>query len=185
MPTWKREEATRRNAVAPDEGDPRDGRGDDREEAHGASGRADARARRGRDGWRAAEPREDPGAPEEHRSYPDDHARGRVGGKRPGPGESRSREGHSVRRGDVMVNLRKHELIGLRVEVVDASDPSQEHVRGRVVDETRNMLVVDVQGEEKRIPKHGSRFRFDVPGGFEVDGDEIRFRPEDRVKKAR
>jgi RNase P/RNase MRP subunit p29 len=47
------------------------------------------------------------------------------------------------------------------------------------------MLVVDVQGEEKRIPKHGSRFRFDVPGGFEVDGDEIRFRPEDRVKKAR
>jgi len=49
-----------------------------------------------------------------------------------------------------MANLRKHELIGLRVEVVDASDPSQEHVRGRVVDETRNMLVVDVQGEEKR-----------------------------------
>src|SRR2546426_1069927 len=87
--------------------------------------------------------------------------------------------------GDVMANLRKHELIGLRVEVVDATDPSQEHVRGRVVDETRNMLVVDVQGEEKRIPKHGSRFRFDVPGGFEVDGDEIRFRPEDRVKKAR
>jgi len=84
-----------------------------------------------------------------------------------------------------MANLRKHELIGLRVEVVDATDPGQEHVRGRVVDETRNMLVVDVQGEEKRIPKHGSRFRFDVPGGFEVDGDEIRFRPEDRVKKAR
>src|SRR5437899_10852266 len=84
-----------------------------------------------------------------------------------------------------MANLRKHEFIGLSVEVIDETDPSQEHVRGRVVDETRNMLVVDVQGEEKRIPKHGSRFRFDVPGGFEVDGDEIRFRPEDRVKKAR
>src|SRR5438445_381325 len=52
-------------------------------------------------------------------------------------------------------------------------------------DETLYMLVVDVQGEEKRFPKHGSCFRFDVPGGFEVDGDEIRFRPEDRVKKAR
>ena len=99
--------------------------------------------------------------------------------------ESRGREARAGGRRDVMANLRKHELIGLRVEVVDASDPSQEHVRGRVVDETRNMLVVDVQGEEKRIPKHGSRFRFDVPGGFEVDGDEIRFRPEDRVKKAR
>src|SRR6058998_2795558 len=185
MPTWKREEATRRNAVAPDEGDPCDGRGDDREEAHGAPGRADARTRRGRDGWRAAEPGEDPGAPKEHRPHPDDHARGRTRWGDRGPGESRSREGRSIEGGNVMANLRKHELIGLRVEVVDATDPSQEHVRGRVVDETRNMLVVDVQGEEKRIPKHGSRFRFDVPGGFEVDGDEIRFRPEDRVKKAR
>jgi ribonuclease P protein subunit POP4 len=83
------------------------------------------------------------------------------------------------------VNLRKHELIGLQVEVVDAMDPTQAHVRGRVVDETRNTLVVEVQGREKRIPKQGSRFRFDVDGGIEVDGDEIRFRPEDRVKKAR
>lgn len=83
------------------------------------------------------------------------------------------------------MNLRKHELIGLHVEVVGATDPSQEHLEGRVVDETRNLLIVEVQGAEKRIPKHGSRFRFDVPGGFEVDGDEIRYRPEDRVKKAR
>src|SRR2546428_8017488 len=83
------------------------------------------------------------------------------------------------------VNLRKHELIGLRVEVIGASDPSQAHLEGRVVDETRNMLIVDGRGAEKRIPKHASRFRFAVPGGFEIDGDEIRYRPEDRVKKAR
>ena len=83
------------------------------------------------------------------------------------------------------MNLRKHELIGLDVEVVMATDPTQEHLRGRIVDETRNTLVVEVRGDEKRIPKRGSRFRFDVQGGVEVDGDEIRFRPEDRVKKAR
>jgi ribonuclease P protein subunit POP4 len=83
------------------------------------------------------------------------------------------------------VNLRKHELIGLQVEVVDAMDPTQAHVQGRVVDETRNTLVVEVQGREKRIPKQGSRFRFDVEEGVVVDGDDIRFRPEDRVKKAR
>src|SRR3989442_13751344 len=137
MPTWKREEATRRNAIAPDEGDPRDGRGDDREEAHGASGRADARARRGRDGRGTAEPGEDPGAPEEHRPHPHDHARGRTRGRGRGPGENRPREGRSNGGGEVMANLRKHELIGLRVEVVDATDPSQEHVRGRVVVSTR------------------------------------------------
>lgn len=83
------------------------------------------------------------------------------------------------------MNLRKHELIGLQVHVVKASDPSQRDLSGRVVDETRNMLVVEVGGGEKRIPKQGSRFRFDIQGGVEVDGDEIRFRPEDRVKKAR
>jgi len=83
------------------------------------------------------------------------------------------------------MNLRKRELFGLQVEVVAATDPSQAHVRGRVVDETRNTLVVEAQGREKRIPKRGSRFRFDVQGGLEVEGEEIRFRPEDRVKKAR
>ena len=83
------------------------------------------------------------------------------------------------------MNLRKHELIGLEVEVLHATDPSQAHVRGRVVDETRNTLVLEIQGDEKRIPKHGSRFRFEIQGGLELDGEEIRFRPEDRVKKAR
>jgi ribonuclease P protein subunit POP4 len=83
------------------------------------------------------------------------------------------------------MNLRKHELIGLEVEVLQATDPSQAHVRGRVVDETRNTLVLEIHGDEKRIPKHGSRFRFEIQGGLELDGEEIRFRPEDRVKKAR
>ena len=83
------------------------------------------------------------------------------------------------------MNLRKHELIGLEVEVVQSTDPTQSRMKGRVVDETRNMLVVEVQGQEKRIPKHGTRFRFDVQGGLEVEGDDIHFRPEDRVRKAR
>ncbi len=83
------------------------------------------------------------------------------------------------------MNLRKHELIGLQVRVMRATDPGQRDVSGRVVDETRNMLVVEVGGVDKRIPKQGTRFRFDIQGGLEVEGDEIRFRPEDRVKKAR
>ncbi len=83
------------------------------------------------------------------------------------------------------MNLRKHELIGLRVEVLQATDPSQRSLAGTVVDETRNLLVIEAGGVERRIPKQGSRFRFEVQGGVEVEGDEIRFRPEDRVKKAR
>ncbi len=83
------------------------------------------------------------------------------------------------------MNLRKRELIGLRVQVVRSTDPSQVNLSGRVVDETRNLLVLDVGGVDKRVPKQGTRFRFDIQGGIEVEGDEIRYRPEDRVKKAR
>lgn len=83
------------------------------------------------------------------------------------------------------MNLRKHELIGLQVEVLRATDPGQVSLSGLVVDETRNLLVVEAGGVEKRIPKQGARFRFQIQGGIEVEGDEIRFRPEDRVKKAR
>jgi len=83
------------------------------------------------------------------------------------------------------VRLTKHELIGLQVAIVRASDPSLIGVQGLVVDETRNTVVVEAGGREKRVPKQGSRFRFQIQGGLEVDGDEIMFRPEDRVKKAR
>ena len=83
------------------------------------------------------------------------------------------------------MNLRKHELIGLQVQVLRATDPGQVRMSGRVVDETRNLLVIEAGGVEKRIPKQGARFRFEIQGGIEVEGDDIRFRPEDRVKKAR
>ncbi len=83
------------------------------------------------------------------------------------------------------MNLRKHELIGLQVQVLRSTDPGQVQMSGRVVDETRNLLVIEAGGVEKRIPKQGARFRFEIQGGIEVEGDDIRFRPEDRVKKAR
>jgi len=83
------------------------------------------------------------------------------------------------------VNLRKHELIGLQVAILRSPDPSLVGVRGLVVDETRNTLVVEAGGREKRVAKEGTRFRFDVDGGVEVDGAEILYRPEDRTKKAR
>src|SRR5256885_11892049 len=116
MSTWGPKEATRRNGIAPDEGDPRNGRGYDREEAHGTSGRADARTRRRRHGWRTPEPRQDPRTPQEHRPHPDDHARGGTGGRRGHPRESPGCENGACRRRDVMANPRNNNLNGRRVE---------------------------------------------------------------------
>lgn len=79
----------------------------------------------------------------------------------------------------------KHELIGLEVSVVDATDPSQRGVKGHVVDETRNTLVLETSDRELVIPKAGSLFSFQVGREVRVEGDRLLHRPEDRVKKAR
>lgn len=80
--------------------------------------------------------------------------------------------------------LRKHELIGLAVVVRRATDPSLVGLQGRVVDETRNTLLVDTARGEKRIPKKGAEFMFG-PEESLIQGDDLLFRPEDRIKKAR
>lgn len=82
------------------------------------------------------------------------------------------------------MSARKQEYIGLEVEVAASPDPSTVGLRGTVVDETKHTFVVRGGGRDRRIPKRGARFRFPL-AGIEVAGDEILFRPEDRVKKAR
>jgi len=83
------------------------------------------------------------------------------------------------------MNLRKHELIGLPVVVSAATDPTLVGLRGVVRDETRNTLLVETPRGEKTVPKHGTTFTFEVPGGARVEGDDLLFRPEDRIKRAR
>jgi ribonuclease P protein subunit POP4 len=84
----------------------------------------------------------------------------------------------------VSATLRKHELIGLAVLVRESTDPSLVGVRGTVVDETRNTLLVETPKGEKRVPKHGTEFAFGADA-VRVSGDDLLFRPEDRIKKAR
>ncbi len=78
----------------------------------------------------------------------------------------------------------KHELIGLEAQVVEATDRSQVGIEGRVVDETRNTLVLKASGREFIIPKKGSVFLFRLEEEIRIPGDRLRHRPEDRVKKA-
>ncbi len=82
-------------------------------------------------------------------------------------------------------NILRHELIGLEVEVVDDSNPYNIGVSGRVVDETRNTLLIDDGVRERRIAKGYATFRFKLPDGtlVEVEGSKLVGRPEDRVKR--
>jgi ribonuclease P protein subunit POP4 len=82
-------------------------------------------------------------------------------------------------------NLKCHELIGLEVTVLDHSSKSLSGISGRVVWETKNMLVIEGEGRELMVPKLHGRFSFKLPSGDTVviDGGEILGRPEERPRR--
>lgn len=78
-----------------------------------------------------------------------------------------------------------HELIGLEAEVENSSDSSQIGIKGTVIDETKNTLLIRTVSGAKRIAKSSSTFMF-ISGGasFIVDGREICFRSHERLEKS-
>lgn len=82
-------------------------------------------------------------------------------------------------------NLIRHELIGLRIKVAESSDPTLVGLEGRVVDETKNTLVIETEEGFKRILKKIARFRFKLPSGeiVEIEGRILVGRPEERIRK--
>jgi len=82
-------------------------------------------------------------------------------------------------------NLHMHELVGLRLRVVQASDGGMVGMEGIVVDETRETLVIE-DTRRRTLPKRGNAFELTLEDGSTVvlEGDTIAYRPEDRVKRA-
>jgi len=82
-------------------------------------------------------------------------------------------------------NVLKHELIGLEARVVNSSDQNLIGTYGTIIDETKDMLVINHAGKPRIVQKATSIFRISLPSGEEVDVDGAKLvaRPEDRVKK--
>jgi ribonuclease P protein subunit POP4 len=80
-------------------------------------------------------------------------------------------------------NVVRHELIGLDVLVVGASNPASIGITGQIVDETRNMLIVNTRIGIKKIQKDTGVFRITLPDGIVVDvrGSALVMAPEKRV----
>ncbi len=77
----------------------------------------------------------------------------------------------------------RSELIGLYVEVRSSGQGAFE---GTVVDETKNTFTIRRQDREVVVPKDHSEFQFTYQGEkVLLQGSEIQFRPEDRIKKIR
>lgn len=80
-------------------------------------------------------------------------------------------------------NLGRHELIGLSVTVLKGDKPEYE---GVVTDETMNTFEIRDGTKSRVVPKTGRNFLFHLDDqNVKLEGDKIRFRPEDRTKKVR
>lgn len=82
-------------------------------------------------------------------------------------------------------NLLQHEFIGLRVKVVESSDPTLADKEGTIVDETRNTLTLEENEELKTLPKSEVKLSVTLSNRrkVKVNGVKLVARPADRVKK--
>ena len=84
-------------------------------------------------------------------------------------------------------NLPQHEIIGLDVKVLEGTAYGYSKIEGKVIDETKNMIVISSNQSTKLVPKKNSIFCFELPNGEQVKikGEMILGRPVERTKKWR
>jgi ribonuclease P protein subunit POP4 len=82
--------------------------------------------------------------------------------------------------------LARHELVGLDVEVVAASNPDAIGISGAVVMETTQLLTIEGDTRVWHVPKADATFAFDLPAGetVRVDGERLVARPARRTANA-
>ena len=70
------------------------------------------------------------------------------------------------------------ELIGLRVRVCGKK------IEGKIIDETKNMFIVECEEGMKKTIKNSNEFEFELNNQkLKVEGNKLVGRPEERIKK--
>jgi len=81
--------------------------------------------------------------------------------------------------------LTRHELVGLEVQVVSASNPDAVGIEGEVVTETTRTLGIETEGQVSHVPKEGATFEWTLPSGEVVEtvGERLLARPARRTEQ--
>ena len=81
----------------------------------------------------------------------------------------------------ILKDVTKYEFIGEKLEVIESSNKDLIGVKGKVINETRNMFELD---NGKKLIKDQSVFDISIDEKvFRIDGKLLVGRPEDRIKK--
>jgi len=83
-----------------------------------------------------------------------------------------------------MHNAKTMEFIGLYVEVINSKNESMVGLKGKVIDETKDTLIINYEGKMKRLVKNQVTLKvYDDGKEFEIEGNLLIGRSEDRIKK--
>ena len=83
-------------------------------------------------------------------------------------------------------NIEVHELIGLQVEIIKSKSLPYKDIKGKIIDEKKNVFIIETRNGEKIIPKKGNIFQFKIGDKkINIKGDEICYSPENRLKKVK
>ena len=74
----------------------------------------------------------------------------------------------------------KEELIGSLVEIIGSKNETLIGFKGKIIDETKNTLIIKQGNKIKKIMKSHVILKID---GKTIEGKNIIKRPEDRIKK--
>jgi ribonuclease P protein subunit POP4 len=81
--------------------------------------------------------------------------------------------------------LVRHELVGIDVRVVSASNPDSIGIEGEVVTETTRTLGIETDGQVSHVPKESATFEWTLPSGEVVRtaGERLLARPARRTEQ--
>ena len=80
--------------------------------------------------------------------------------------------------------LARSELIGLDVEVIESENRFNMGLKGKIIDETKNMFMVKTEKGRKKIIKNQCVFEFELKEkNIQINGKSLSRRPEERIKQ--
>ncbi len=81
-------------------------------------------------------------------------------------------------------DLVKRELIGTYIEITDSKNPTLKGLKGKIINETKNIFTIKTEKGEKKLIKNQIKMLIKENNKkIEIEGSKLVGRLEDRLKK--
>jgi len=79
-------------------------------------------------------------------------------------------------------NLKQGEIIGKNIEIIESKNKSNQGLKGKIIDETKNTIKIKTKKGEKTLIKKNITFKMESHNNETINGAEIQAAPEERIK---